>query len=185
MKNAVILVFAIGLIGCASTAQKIVLDTSTSDKPNWVDSSKMVWKEDGKSLFRGSYTVQGDERANACVDLAKLNVKEALITEIQEELRGAMESAQDSIKTNAELLLTKSTSSQYQGEISGLRFTSSYWEKYALANNEEKTSCYVLSEIKDKDYMQTKRRIVNKVVAANPDLKKAVSENQINFFKKQ
>ena len=185
MKNLAFIVLIISLIGCSSTANKVVLDTSASDKPDWVDSSKMVWKDEGKNFFRGSYTVRGDERANGCIDLAKLNVKEALITEIQEDLRGAVESAQDSIKTDAELLLTKSRSAQYEGEISGLRFTSSYWEKYALVNGEEKTSCYVLSEIEDKDYMKTKRRIVNKIVAANPGLKKAISENQINFFKKQ
>ena len=174
------------LVACSSgPAKKIVLDSSTPDKPDWVESSKLSWKDDKKIFFRGTYTVRGDERANACVDLAKLNVKEALITEIQEELKGAVDSAQDSIREDAEIILTNSRSARYQGAITGLRFTSSYWEKYALVNYDEKVSCFVLGRISEVEFRKTKKNVLNKITRANPKLKKAIEKKQINFFEEK
>ena len=160
------------------------MDTSSSRKPSWVDSDKVSWKDGGKIFFRGNYTIRGNERANACIDLAKLNVKETLITEIKEELKGAIDTAQDSIREDAEIILTKSQSSQYKGSISGLRFTSTYWEKYALLTREQKISCYVLGKIKDAEYQKTKKRILYRITNANPKLKEALAKKQIDFFKK-
>ena len=115
-------VFVSLLSGCSTSVKKIVLDTSSPKRPSWVDSSDLSWGKDGKYFFKGDYTIRGDERVNGCVDLAKMNVKESFITEIQEDLKGALASASESIKSNAEILLTKSQLSQYQGSISGLRF---------------------------------------------------------------
>ena len=173
-------------IACSSgPAKKIVLDSSTPNRPDWVDSSKLAWKDDKKIFFRGTYTIRGDERANACVDLAKLGVKEALITEIQEELKGAVDSAQDSIRADAEIILTNSRSARYQGAITGLRFTSSYWEKYALINRDQRISCFVLGRISEVEFRQTKKNVLNKITRANPKLKEAITKKQINFFEEK
>ena len=177
-----LMLFAVVLWGCSSAPKKVILDSSSPDKPDWVESSKMAWEENKRHFFRGEYTVRGNERASACIDLAKLNVKEQLITEIQEELKGATENASDSIREDAEILLNKSRSSQYRGQISGLRFRSSYWEKYALVTQEQKISCFVLGSVGNADYMRTKRNIVNKITRANPRLKEAVTNKQIKFF---
>ena len=183
MKRIIFISLALALLGaCSSGPKRVVLDSSSSDKPDWADSNKVSWKDDGKYFFRGNYTVRGNERSNACIDLAKLNVKESLITEIQDELKGAIDSAQDSIREDAEILLTKSRSSRYQGAISGLRFVESYWEKYAMANKEQKIACYVLGQIKEVDYTKTKRNVVDKITRANPKLKEAVIKKQIKFF---
>ncbi len=186
IKICLVLLMPILLIACSSgLVKKVVLDSSTSSKPDWVDSNNLAWKDDNKFFFKGTYIIRGDERANACVDLAKLNVKEALITEIQEELKGAVDSAQDSIRADAEIILTNSRSARYQGAISGLRFTSSYWEKYALRNYEERISCFILGQISEAEYLKTKRNIVNRITRANPKLKEAVAKKQINFFKEK
>ena len=162
----------------------MVLDTSSSDRPDWVDNSRISWKEDRRIHFKGDYTVRGNERANACIDLAKLNVKEALITEIQEELKGAVDNASDSIREDAEIILNKSRSAEYSGSISGLRFIGRYWEKYTLPTHEQKISCHVLGSIGEADYMKTKRSVLNKITRVNPELKEAVRKKQIDFFKK-
>ena len=85
---------------------------------------------------------------------------------------------------DAEIILTKARSANYSGQISGLRFNSAYWEKYALINHEQKITCFVLASISDPDYMETKRRVVNKISQANPKLKEAISNKQVDFFKK-
>ena len=180
-----ILFLSIALIcGCSSMPKKVVLDTSSPNKPNWVDDNRMSWNEDKRIHFKGNYTIRGNERANACIDLAKLNIKESLITEIQEELKGAVDNASDSIREDAEIILNKSRTAQYRGSISGLRFTSSYWEKYALATDEHKISCHVIGSVSEADYRKTKRNVLNKITRANPELKKAIAKKQIDFFKK-
>ena len=169
--------------GCSSAPHKIVLDTSSSDKPDWVNDARISWNKDKRIHFKGNYTVRGNERANACIDLAKLDIKESLITEIQEELKGAIDNASDSIREDAEIILNKSRTAQYRGSISGLRFTSRYWEKYALSTEEQKISCYVLGSISQADYNKTKRSVVDKITRANPKLKKAMAKKQVNFFR--
>ncbi len=180
------LTLLMALTSCSSGPRgKIVLDTSSSDKPDWVDSDKLSWKEEKHIFFKGTYAVRGDERANGCTDLAKLNVKEAVITEIQEELKGALDSAQDSIRADAEIILTNSRSARYQGAISGLRFTSAYWEKYALINRDQRISCFVLGRISEEEFVRTKKNVLGKITRANPKLKEAIAKKQINFFEEK
>ena len=138
MQKTLLLTLIVLLWGCSSTPRKMVLDTSSPERPDWVDDSRISWSEDKRIHFKGDYTVRGNERADACIDLAKLNVKEALITEIQEELKGAVDNASDSIREDAEIILSKSRSAEYSGSISGLRFVGRYWEKYALVTEEQK-----------------------------------------------
>ncbi len=191
MKNGICLtisalILLVAVSSCSSRPiGKTILDTSTPNKPDWVDSDKLSWKEDKNIFFKGTYAVRGDERANGCIDLAKLNAKEAVITEIQEELKGALDSAQDSIRADAEIILTNSRSARYQGVISGLRFTSSYWEKYALINYDQRISCFILGRISEAEFRKTKNNILNKITRANPKLKEAIAKKQINFFEEK
>ena len=77
-----ILTLLLAIPSCSSGPRgRIILDTSTSDKPDWVDSDRLSWKEEKNIFFKGTYAVRGDERTNGCIDLAKLGVKEAVITE--------------------------------------------------------------------------------------------------------
>ena len=182
MKNVICSILIGALMGCSSSMKKMILDSSSPNRPDWINSNNISWEKNNKYFFKGDYTIRGDERVNACIDLAKINVKETLITEMQEDLRGALASASESIKRSAEILLTKSQTSQYQGSISGLRFESKYWEKYSISNNEEKISCYVIAYLSKKDYVKIKQKIVNKMIGISPSLKKAVMDRQVDFF---
>ena len=92
------------LASCSSTRiqSKVILDQSTPNRPNWTTSSKIAWESKGMIFLKATHTVQGNERANGCIDLAKLDAKEALISEIQNEVRGSLDNAQQSISENAE-----------------------------------------------------------------------------------
>ena len=37
--------------GCSSTLQKVVLDTSSQNKPDWVDDSRISWKKDKRIVL--------------------------------------------------------------------------------------------------------------------------------------
>ena len=177
-------VLALFLVSCSTTMtkSKVILDSSSSTKPKWANSSKITWEKKGMVYLKATHTVQGNERANGCLDLAKLDAKENLISEIQNEVRGSLDNAQHSISEGAEIILGKARSAEFGGKISGLRFTESYWEKYQIGQIDQKLTCHVLAQIKMRDYTQTKRAVVNKVMKADPRLREAVAKKQINFF---
>ena len=186
MKHTIFTFFTLALFLASCSTKiikpKVVLDSSSSIKPKWTNSSKTAWEEKGKIYLKATHTVQGNERANGCIDLAKLDAKEDIISEIQNEIRGSLDNAQESISEDAEVILGKARSAEFSGKISGLRFIESYWEKYQIRGKDQKLTCHVLAQIKMRDYMQTKRAVVNKVMTADPKLREAVTKKQINFF---
>ena len=171
------------LTACSSTGpKKLILDQSSKKKPSWADSSKLSWKKKKHVFFKATHTVRADERANGCIDLAKLDTKENLISEVKNEIKGSIDNAQQSINVDAEVILGKVRSTTFDGAISGLRFTESYWEKYELVNGETATTCYVLSQIEEKDYIKMKKNVLRRVIAVEPRIKEAINKKQINFF---
>ena len=97
-------------------------------------------------------------------------------------MKGSIDNAQESLKVDAEIVMGKVRSSEFSGSISGLRFVESYWEKYQMANGEVATTCYVLSQIQEKDYIKTKRAVVENVISIDPRIKEAVRRKHIEFF---
>ena len=128
------------------------------------------------------HNVRGDERVNGCYDLVKLDVKEAMLSEIANNVKGSIDNAQQSISENAEVILGKVRSGEFDGQISGLRFTDEYYERYAIGGV-ERIDCHIIAEMKQADYERVKRSVIDKVVAVDPRLKEAVTKKQINFFK--
>lgn len=180
-KGLIIFLGLLGLTSCSSAPKRVVLDSS-GDKPSWTESSKLIWEDDGFVMLKVSHTVRGNERPNGCLDLAKLDAKENLISEIKSDVKGSIQNAQQSISEDAEVILGKVRSSEFEGSISGLRFDESYWEKYQVGDVEQKVQCHVLARMKREDYLSTKRSIVNKVAAVDPRLKEAITQKQIDFF---
>lgn len=162
------------------------LDSTTHEEssPRWVSNLKTTWEDKGKILLKSSHTVRGDERVNACFDLARLDAKETLLTEIAEDVRGTMDNAQQEISENAEAVLGKVRSAEFNGRITGLRFSEQYFERY-LIGGVERVDCHVLGEIKESDYNRVKSLVVNKLTAIDPRIKEAISQKHIDFFKRE
>ncbi len=171
------------LQACSSTspAKKVILDESAS-KPSWVTDSKISWEEDSKVRIKSNQQVRGNERLSACYDIARLNAKSSLISEIQENIKGILDSHEATLSENAEVVLSKSRSAEFEGKISGLRFTEEYFVRYLLMS-EERIDCLVLSEIAKDDYNKLKRAILYKVEEADPRIKEQIKEKHIDFFK--
>lgn len=185
MKLLLEVITALLLVGCSSSPKKVVLDSSSNDKPSWTDSNKLIWEESGHLYLKATHTVKGNERPNGCIDLAKLDAKENLISEIKNDVKGSIDNAQQSISEDAEVILGKVRSSEFEGSISGLRFDESYWEKYQIGELEQKVQCHVLGKMKKDDYLATKRAVISKVQAVDPRLKEAITKKQIDFFANQ
>lgn len=184
-----IIVVGFLLMGCASVKdlqQRRFLDSTThaDNPPTWVTETKVAWEEKEKILIRSTYSVKGNERVNGCYDLAKLDSKENLLSEISNDVRGTLDNAQQSISEDAEVILGKVRSGEFSGRISGLRFTDQYFERYTVGQT-ERVDCHTLSELKLSDYNRLKRMIVDRVAEVDPKLKEAITKKQIDFFKKE
>lgn len=166
--------------GCVTSGAKTVLDSSPS-KPSWVDDAKLVWEDDGKVFFKAMHSIKGAERLNGCYTLGQLDAKENLLSEIANEVKGSIDAAETSLDENAEVVLGKVRSAEFAGKVQGLRFSEQYFERYTVADT-ERIDCYVLGEIKQADYTKTKQSVINKVAAADPRIKEAITQKQIDFF---
>jgi hypothetical protein len=165
---------------------RIFLDSSTHEDsaPDWARQTRLIWEKDGKIFLRGFHTVRGDERVNGCYDLVKLDVKETILSEIANNVKGSLDNAQQSISENAEGVLGKVRSGEFEGQIQGLRFTDEYFERYAVAGV-ERVDCHIFAEMKQVDYERVKKAVIEKVVAVDPRLKEAITKKQVQFFHKE
>ena len=112
----IILIGVVALILACSTSgpKKVVLD-SEGDKPAWAEGTRVIWEKEDKVFLKSKYTIKGSERPNACFALAKMDSKEALISEVQNEVKGLVTETTQSISENAEILLSKSRASEFTG----------------------------------------------------------------------
>jgi len=174
------------MASCASGPQlrRVFVDSTShrDDLPDWAKSTQTSWEKDGKIFVMATNNVRGTDRVDGCYDLARLNAKEQILSEIANDVRGRLDNAQQSISESAEVVLGKVRSGEFEGRLTGLRFSQAYYERYMLGET-EKISCYVLSEIKQSDYDQVKRSVVDKVVAVDPKIKEAILSKQVDFFK--
>jgi len=178
-----VLILSVGVFAiasCSTTGTKRITDSS-GDKPSWAKSSKISWEEDNKIFIRGTANIRGNERVDGCYDLANLNAKEALVSEIQSYIKGVLDNSVQSISENAEVVLGKSRTSDFEGKIMGQRFIERYFER-SIIGDAERVECQLLSEISQKDYDRMKRLIIDKVQEVDPKIKEAIKQKHIDFF---
>jgi len=181
LTNVLLLLATTSLAACAAKEKKAVIEAAPG-KPEWVSSTKITWNENDQVFFRTQYTIRGDERVNGCFQLAKLDTKETLLREISEEIRGQIDSAQQSISESAEVVLNQSRASEFGGKVTGLRYLEQYHERYKV-DGSERVDCFILGSIKKSDYESIRRAVVLKLAEVDPGLKQAMNKRQIEFFK--
>ena len=171
--------------GCSSLPRegRVFLDSTThsDNAPSWVKQTKVSWEEKDKVFIRSSHSVRGNERVNGCFDLARLDSKESILSEIANDVRGTLDNAQQSISEDAEVVLGKVRSSEFSGRITGLRFSEQYYERYFVGDT-ERVDCHVLGEIKNADYSRIKRAVVDRITSVDPQLKEAITRKHVDFF---
>lgn len=185
MKKLILILAGASLVTSCSTSQKAVngktvLDTS-KERAEWIDNPKLSWELDGKVFVRATHTIRGDQKLSGCYDLAKLDAKEQLLTEMSSDIKGSIDNADTELSENAEVILGKVRSAKYEGTVYGFKNSEQYYERY-LINGVERIDCSILSEQSKSDYDKTKRSVVDKLVAVDSKLKEAVLKKQINFF---
>lgn len=177
--------FFLGLSACSSMKipQRVFLDSSLKkdSPPDWVHETKVSWEEKDKVHLRSSYTARGNERIAGCFDLARLDAKEKLLSEVNNDVRGTLDNAQQSISENAEAVLGKVRTASFEGKVRGLRFSEEYFERYLIGDT-ERIDCHVLGEMKMSDYNNLKRAVIDELAQVDFRVKEAITKKQIDFF---
>lgn len=184
-KNSLITLMVLGLSACTSlkTPQRVFLDSTLKkdSPPDWVNQVKVSWEEKEKVFLRASFTARGNERVAGCFDLARLDAKEKLLSEVNNDVRGSLDNAQQSISENAEAVLGKVRTASFEGKVRGLRFSEEYFERYLIGDT-ERLDCHVLGEMRLSDYNNLKRAVVDELAQVDSRVKEAITKKQINFF---
>jgi hypothetical protein len=132
-------------------------------------------------VFKSRYTIRGDQKVNSCYDLAKIELKESVLSGITSDLQGELNVAIENTSENSEELYKKSVSEGFGGKIKGLRVSEQVYERY-LIRDVERIDCYVLGEIKESEYMSLKRSLAQQIAKSSPELEKALRDRQVQFF---
>jgi hypothetical protein len=180
---ALIVLFLEGCSSIPNPYQRVFLDSSKheDDPPNWVQVSKLIWEDDGKMFLKTSHTVRGDERVDGCYELARLDARENMLSEISQQLRGSVDNAQTSLSENAEVVLGKVRSTQFGGRIRGLRHLEQYFERYRIGES-ERIECHVLSAISQADWKAAEKHLAEEVKEVDAKIKSAITNKQAEFF---
>ena len=187
MKNKVII--GIGFLvlnGCANmvpTAMtKVIIDKSySSGRPDWMENQKDSWEEKESVYFKTTYTIRGDQRVNACYDLARLSVHESVLAEVKSDIRAENNLASEGLSENEDQMITKSLTESLKGTISGLNVQSKVFERYVI-NHTERIDCSVLTSMKKTDYEKAKRNSAQAVLSVHAKVAEVVREKQQRFF---
>lgn len=183
--NNLVSLMMLFLSSCSSLKipERVFLDSSLrkDSPPDWVNDSKVAWEKNERVFLKSSFTARGNERVGGCFDLARLDAKEKLLSEIKNEVKGSLDNAQQSISENAEAVLGKVRTASFEGNVRGLRFSEEYFERYLIGEN-ERLNCHVLAEITLSDYNHLKQEVLNQLVQVDPKVREAITEKQINFF---
>jgi hypothetical protein len=172
--------------GCAQSAKtpnRLVLENSMhgEDLPKWVMQSKVGWIESDRQLFKASYTVQGNQRVNGCYDLAKIELKENLLSELSQDVKGEINLANEGIAENLSPLITKSIRTSIDGNIKGLKTEELVYERYVISDI-ERIDCYVKSSMSKSDYQQLKISVLKQMSSVSAEVAEALRRRQKDFF---
>jgi hypothetical protein len=184
--SMIVTTFIMMLLGGCSTGSKrdhrTTIETQGgTSAPDWATGTKLSWEEGDAVAFKGEHTVRGTDRVNGCFDLAKLDVKEAVLSELVEDVRGRIDQAQQSLSEDAEQVLGKVRSASYAGKVTGLRFVERFFERYRIGDS-ERLDCFVMAQMSKSDYARLKRSLVDELSRVDPQLHAAIAAKQVEFF---
>ena len=177
-----ILLASVLITGCSSLqTERKVIDSNASGRPAWAKVTTLSWTEGDQINIRSQYTIRGDQRINSCYDLARVDLKESLLTSLKDDITGELNLAGEGLSEGADPLLTKSFRSEFKGRLQGLGVAEQYYERYVIADV-ERIDCFVLSKMKNSDYQKLKSSLLTNLIQVSEDVARAVRERQKNFF---
>jgi hypothetical protein len=175
------------MLACSTSPKsnqgRVVLENSLKgeDMPNWVSDTKTNWEQDNNLYFKSSYTIAGNQRVNGCWDLAKLDMKESLLSELSQDIKGEINLANEGISEGLDPLITKSIRTNIEGQVRGLKTQEQLFERYTV-NHVERIDCFVMGSMTKADYALLKNSVLKNLSSVSAEVAEAVRKRQKDFF---
>lgn len=184
------LISIMGIIGCSSSSKYIKSEviansTKTLQTPDWVLNQNIILEENSNIIFVHKVTLSGSSRPEACVSMARTQavgemmkyIKNSVTTSGQvEDLNGSSDPSYSSL-----------TAFLSQGNISGSKVTTTYWEQSMEADDSgvkpvKKLMCAVQVSIDKATLEKQMRDAINGAPGGNPEIRKKLLDAQKSFI---
>jgi hypothetical protein len=182
------LLFAIA--SCSSSPHAIkheVINNSdrTLKTPDWVLSQKVMSEENGNIIFVYRMNLDGDARPDACVSMARTQA----VGEMAKYIKNAVTSSGqvEDLNDSDDPSMSSLTAFLSQGNISGARVTSTYWEQSIEGDSTgmrpvKKLFCAAQVSIDKGTLDRQMKDAINGAPGGNPEVRKKLIEAQKNFI---
>lgn len=182
--------FAIAIYGCSSSPKYVKTEvisnsTKTLETPGWVLNPSVVLEEGGNMIFVHKVTLSGSSRPDACVSMARTQA----VGEMMKYIKNSVTSSGqvEDLNGSSDPSLSSLTAFLSQGNISGAKVTTTYWEQTMEADDSgmkpvKKLMCAVQVSIDKATLDKQMRDAINGAPGGNPEIRQKLLDAQKSFI---
>jgi hypothetical protein len=181
---------SIVIAGCTSSSKYVKTEvisnsTKTLQTPDWVLNPNIMLEDGGNVIFIHKVTLSGTSRPDACVSMARTQAVGEMMKYIKNSVTTSGQV--EDLNSSSDPSLSSLTAFLSQGNISGAKVTTTYWEQTMEADDSgmkpvKKLMCAVQVSI-DKSILEKQMRdAINGAPGGNPEIRKKLLDAQKSFI---
>ena len=178
------------LSSCRSSSkyvkQEIIANSDkTLETPDWVLNSSVIREEGSNIIFIHKVTLSGASRPDACVSMARTQAVGEMLKYIKNSVTASGQV--EDLNASTDPSLSSLTAFLSQGNISGAKVTTTYWEKTKEADDSgvrptQKLMCAVQVAIEKSVLDKQMRDAINGAPGGNPEIRRKLLDAQKQFI---
>ena len=181
---------ALIVAGCSSSPKYVKTEiisnsTKTLETPEWVLNPSIMHEEGTNIVFIHKVTLSGSSRPDACVSMARTQA----VGEMMKYIKNAVTTSGqvEDLNSSSDPSLSSLTAFLSQGNISGAKVTTSYWEQTMEADESgfkptKKLMCAVQVAIEKSVLDKQMRDAINGTPGGNPEIRRKLLDAQKSFI---
>lgn len=176
--------------GCSSSpkyikSEVIANSTKTLETPEWVLNPGVLLEQGSNVIFIHKVTLSGTSRPDACVSMARTQA----VGEMMKYIKNAVTTSGqvEDLNSSSDPSLSSLTAFLSQGNISGAKVTTTYWEQTMEADDSglrptKRLMCAVQVAIDKATLDKQMRDAINGAPGGNPEIRKKLLDAQKAFI---
>ncbi|KAB8031829.1 hypothetical protein [Fluviispira multicolorata] len=178
------------IAGCTSSSKYIKSEviansTKTLKTPDWALNSQVMVEDGGNFIFIHKMTLSGTSRPDACISMARTQA----VGEMMKYIKNSVTSSGqvEELNASSDPSMSSLTAFLSQGNISGAKVTTTYWEQTMEADDSgvrpiKKLMCAVQVSIDKSTLERQMKDAINGVPGGNPEIRQKLLDAQKNFI---
>ncbi len=183
-------IFTIFLSSCSSSPkyvkQEIIANSNkTLETPEWVLNTAVMHEEGSNVVFIHKVTLSGSSRPDACVSMARTQAVGEMLKYIKNSVTTSGQV--EDLNASSDPSLSSLTAFLSQGNISGAKVTTTYWEQTMEADESgmkptKRLMCAVQVAIEKAVLDKQMRDAINGAPGGNPEIRRKLLDAQKQFI---